>query len=131
MKRILLLAALITMATSMVRAQERMESLRIAFITRQLQLTPQEAQVFWPVFNIYDEEMKRTLKDLRQKGASEIELEEKILELHKKYKPNFLKVISEEKFNSLMRAERTWGEMLRKEMQRRQGGGGKPGKPDN
>jgi len=105
--------------------QERVEALKVAFITKQLQLTPEEAQKFWPIYNGYDQNMRNMLKTSRQKGESEIEVEEKILELHKKYKPEFLKAISEDKFNKLLKAERTWYEMLRKEMQRRREGGGK------
>lgn len=130
MKRILLTALLTCIfGTALLHAQEqrgeRIEALKVAFLTRQLQLTPDEAQKFWPVYNVYDNEMKNMIKDHRQKGGSEIELEEKVLGLHKKYKPDFLKVISEDKFNKLMSAEKTWNEMLRKELQRRsQGGGG-------
>ncbi|CAN5592215.1 hypothetical protein BH10BAC3_BH10BAC3_31240 [soil metagenome] len=104
---------------------DRIEALKIAFITKQLQLSSQEAEKFWPVYNGYEAEMKSMVRDHRQKNGSEIELEEKILGMHKKYKPVFLKVISEDKFDKLMAAERTWGEMLRKELQRRQQGGGK------
>ncbi len=104
------------------RGGERIEALRIAFITKQLQLTPQEAEKFWPVYNIYDNDMRNTVRDHREKSGSELELEEKILNLHKKYKPDFLKVISEEKFDRLMAAERSWRELLQKEMRRRQGG---------
>lgn len=102
---------------------DRIEALRVAYITRQLQLTQQEAQKFWPLYNEYEDDMKKMLREHRQKGGSELELEEKILNLHKKYKPDFLKVISEEKFNKLILAERTWSEMLRKELQRRREGG--------
>jgi hypothetical protein len=109
---------------------ERIEALKVAFITKQLQLTAQEAQKFWPVYNGYENEMKSMVRDHRQKGGSEIELEEKILNMHKKYKPDFLKVISEDKFNKLMTAERAWGELLRKELQRRNQGGGKQMRPD-
>ena len=109
---------------------ERIEALKVAFITKQLQLTSQEAQKFWPVYNGYENEMKSMVRDHRQKGGSEIELEEKILNMHKKYKPDFLKVISEDKFNKLMTAERAWGELLRKELQRRNQGGGKQMRPD-
>ena len=98
---------------------ERIEALKIAYITKQLQLSSEEAQKFWPVYNTYESEMKQMVRDHRQKGGSEIELEEKILNLHKKYKPDFLKVVSEDKFNKLMAAERTWGDLLRKELQRR------------
>ena len=31
--------------------QERMQSEKIAFITAELDLTPEEAQTFWPVYN--------------------------------------------------------------------------------
>src|SRR4051812_8662994 len=85
---------------------ERIEALKVAFITKQLQLTSQEAEKFWPVYNQYDVEMKSIIRDHRQSGGSEIELEEKILNLHKKYKPDFVKVISEDKFNKLMATER-------------------------
>jgi hypothetical protein len=105
--------------------QDRIEALKVAFITRQVQLTSDEAQKFWPIYNEYETSMTQMLKTARQKGTSEIEIEENILELHKKWKPNFLKAISEEKFDRLMKAERTWGEMLRKEMQRRKEGGGR------
>lgn len=101
---------------------ERIEALKIAFITKQLNLSQDEAQKFWPVYNTYDEEMKKMMQDHRKSGGSELELEEKILGLHKKYKPEFLKVVSEEKFNRLLTAEKSWNEMLRKELQRRRQG---------
>ena len=36
---------------------EKIQSLKIAFITQKLQLTPDEAQKFWPVYNQYDNEI--------------------------------------------------------------------------
>jgi hypothetical protein len=130
-KALLTLVFIVMAATGLLVAQggERLESLRIAFITKQLQLTPQEAEKFWPVYNTYDDEMRKMVRDHRQKGGSEIDLEEKILAMHKKFRPDFLKVISEQKFDKLMVAERSWRDMLQKELQRRQqkgGGGGKP-----
>ncbi len=103
--------------------QERIQALKVAFITRQVQLTEEEAQKFWPIYNRYEDNMKDMLKTAKAKGKSELEIEEQILDLHKKYKPEFLKAISEEKFDRLMKAERSWGEMLRRELNRRQGGG--------
>ncbi len=49
---------------------ERMKSLKIAFITEQLSLTPTEAQNFWPVYNKYDEKMEALHKDERTKMRS-------------------------------------------------------------
>lgn len=108
---------------------ERLESLKIGYLTKQLQLTTEEAQKFWPVYNGYDNEMKQMIREHRQKNGSEIELEEKILSMHKKYKPAFLKVISEDKFDKLMVAEKSWNEMLRKELQRRKDSTGKQRSP--
>ena len=131
MKRILFFVLLISLmgspnwADAQPPNQERVEALKVAFITRQVQLTPEEAQKFWPIYNGYDQTMRSMLKAARQKGESEIEIEEKILELHKKYKPEFLKAISDEKFNRFLQAERSWYNMLRKELQNREKGGGK------
>ena len=82
MKKALLTILFIVIAASgllVAQGGDRLESLRIAYITKQLQLTPQEAEKFWPVYNSYDGEMKKMVRDHRQKGGSEIDLEEKIL----------------------------------------------------
>lgn len=42
--------------------QEKMMSEKIAFITTELDLTPEEAQVFWPVYNQLSKEKKKTQK---------------------------------------------------------------------
>ena len=126
MKKILLTLLLTCICSSalLYSQGERIEALKVAYITKQLQLSPDEAQKFWPVYNTYENELKQMIRDHRQKGGSEMELEEKTLNLHKKYKPDFLKVVSEDKFNRLMTAERSWGDLLRKELQRRRQGGG-------
>jgi len=53
--------------------EEQIKSLRIAFLTKSLSLTPQEAQQFWPVYNEYSDrvdalhkEERRMLRSLRQ-----------------------------------------------------------------
>lgn len=42
--------------------QEQFESLRIAFLTRRLSLSSEEAKVFWPVYDDYREELKQVYK---------------------------------------------------------------------
>ncbi len=46
---------------------ERIESMKIAFITKELNLSPAESEVFWPEYNVYQKE----LKDLRQSKERE------------------------------------------------------------
>jgi hypothetical protein len=54
-----ILAALLMFSTAIVSAQnpnrERLESYKIAFFTQRLNLTPAEAEKFWPLYNQYQE----------------------------------------------------------------------------
>lgn len=99
------------------------EALKIAFLTRQLELTPDEAKKFWPVHDAYQADIEKLLRENRDKKGDEIEMEEKLLNIRKKYKPEFLKAISEEKFNKMLRAEREFRDLIRKEMERRRASG--------
>ncbi len=38
--------------------RERMEAARVAYITRSMQLSPQEARIFWPLHDAYIEKIK-------------------------------------------------------------------------
>lgn len=42
---------------------QRVEAIRVAFITEKLQLTPRESQDFWPIYNEYQDKQK----DIRQR----------------------------------------------------------------
>jgi predicted O-linked N-acetylglucosamine transferase (SPINDLY family) len=48
--------------------REKIESQRIAFITQELDLTPAEAQAFWPVYNEYDKKRHELNKQSGSKG---------------------------------------------------------------
>nr|WP_294936372.1 sensor of ECF-type sigma factor [uncultured Flavobacterium sp.] len=45
---------------------ERIKALRVAFISDRLDLSPEEAQKFWPIFNQYDERQIELHKQKRQ-----------------------------------------------------------------
>ncbi|HKX85412.1 MAG TPA: hypothetical protein VJL37_01985 [Flavobacterium sp.] len=45
---------------------ERVKALRVAFISDKLQLTPDEAQKFWPIFNQFDDKQSDLQKEKRQ-----------------------------------------------------------------
>lgn len=45
---------------------ERVKALRVAYISDRLELTPEEAQKFWPVFNQFDNKMDDLHKQKRQ-----------------------------------------------------------------
>ena len=64
MKKYLLIFFVMLGSLSQIKAQdgEKIQSLKIAFITQKLQLTPDEAQKFWPVYNQYDNEIRVCLE---------------------------------------------------------------------
>ena len=99
----------------------KIEALKIAYLTNKLSLTPEEAQKFWPVYNKYMEDIRKTRLDARENKQSEIATEEKILGIRKKYSTEFGKALSAEKVNAFFKAEKEFGSYLQKEIiERRQ-----------
>ena len=49
--------------------QEKIEAMKVGFITQKLDLSSEEAQKFWPVYNKYQDE----LKGIRESRRNEIE----------------------------------------------------------
>jgi hypothetical protein len=119
MKKYLLIFFILLVSLSQIKAQdgEKIQSLKIAFITQKLQLTPDEAQKFWPVYNQYDNEI-RSLQ-LNDKDGPALENEEKLLNIRKKYLASFEKVIGPQKVNRLFNAERDFREILIRRLQNR------------
>jgi Skp family chaperone for outer membrane proteins len=105
MKSIITLLAITLFSFLSIKAQEgndKIESLKIAYITKRLLLTPEESQKFWPVYNQYEAEKKQirqstvgSVKELKEDGdftnaeaeqaiAKYIEFKAKDLDLIKK-----------------------------------------------
>lgn len=79
---VLLLANLVQLWAQPAR-NERMESLRIAYITEKLNLTPDEAQKFWPIYN-------------------EFRTKEEKIDPHRNIKPNQLESLSDKELDELV-----------------------------
>ena len=97
----------------------RIEALKIAFLTRKLNLSTEEAQKFWPVYNKYADEIRKVQIEARQKGTTEIDREEKILTIRKRFNGDFTKALSGEKVNTFFRVEKEFNGFLQKEMMER------------
>ncbi len=98
-------------------SKSNIEALKVAYITRQLNLTPEEAQKFWPVHNVYFEELKKARKDNLD---NELAFEEKALFVRKKYSIDFKKVlVSDERVNKVFTADRDFNNEIRKELKNR------------
>ncbi len=70
MRTLVTLLLLISLSYQL-KAQEekvdKIESYKIAFITEKLNLTPKEAQVFWPVYNEYSDKLVALRKKERER----------------------------------------------------------------
>ena len=99
---------------------QKLEAIKIAYITRQLNLSPQEAQRFWPVYNNYSNEVKIARN---AHPNDEIAFEEALVTIRKQYKPAFKAIlVMEERVNKVFTIEVEYRNMLRNELKQRQNG---------
>ncbi len=123
-------------------SSEQLGAMRASFITQRLNLTTEEAQVFWPIYN----EMQQALSNLRTEGrqimeshrgdrnlenASEevlleqmerlLELEEEMIEIRKSFHERYLAVLSARKVAMFYRAEEEFKRELLRRMRGREG----------
>jgi hypothetical protein len=94
----------------------RLEALKIAFITKKLNLSPEEAQRFWPVYNQYVQEIKDTRRNSIQNSEPSIQTDERLLNVRKKYNSEFAKAISPQKVDVFFRSEKEFGAFVTKEI---------------
>jgi hypothetical protein len=123
MKKLYFILAFMTI-TGLVKAQEEeqpsekkladIEALKVAFISKELELTPDEAQKFWPVYNQYSKEIKATKID----NPDVLERDEKVLNVRKSYKEQFTKILGPQRVNNMYNAEGKFHQLLFKAMRR-------------
>lgn len=122
MKKILLFLFVFTGFVYVANAQpqrgEKIKAIFVAYATKELSLTPAEAEKFWPLYNQYFEELKKTRQENK---TDELVFEEKALNIRKKYKADFQKIlIDDARVNKVFVIDRNFKEMLRKEVINRQ-----------
>lgn len=117
------------------KAQERIESFRIAFFTEKLQLTPEESQAFWPLYNEYENARKELRQKYRLEGKrlellsdSELEeyieqqlkMEEEMVKLRREYVYKFKKILPIRKVAMLQKVDNEFKRQLLQELRKRQ-----------
>ncbi len=91
------------------RKQADIEALKVAFISKELNLTPDEAQKFWPQYNQYSKE----LKAVKLSNPDDIlDRDEKVLNLRKSYKEQFTMILGPQRVNSMYNAEGRFHQLL-------------------
>jgi hypothetical protein len=115
MKKFLLIILAVLGTRSLTIAQqgngrERIQALKVAFITQKLHLTAAEAEKFWPVYNQYDNEIMQVRANNRDGDV--IEKEQQVLDIRKKYRPSFEKILGPQRLNDLYNAEADFRKIL-------------------
>lgn len=111
-------------------ARERIRAAHAAYLTERLELTPAEAEKFWPVYREYNEKrrgLRDQMREARNKGADEkalldldLRIKEQDLALEKEYTARFEKIISPEKVLKLHQAEADFRRMVLRQIEHRQ-----------
>jgi len=113
--------------------KEKIKAMKVAFITEKLNLTPEEAQKFWPIYNEFDAKMETLHKDLRKTRGKKVNIDEmsdadiekmiaknmslrqKEIDLQKEYHQKFKAVLSIKKVAKLYKSEEDFKrDLLRK-----------------
>lgn len=97
----------------------KLETLKIGYITKKLDLTPEEAQRFWPIYNNYSKEIREARIDQHKNKGNVLEAEENILAIRKKYNTEFEKVISTDKVNTFFKSEKEFNNYVQRELRQR------------
>ena len=140
---IFLLVASLSFSQGFKEKREKVKALKVAYITEQLELTTDEAQKFWPIYNAFDEnqaelrhEKMRAILDrfkpgnvekLSEKDASNSliqmeKIEEDLFNLKKKFIKDLQSVISAKKIIKLKKAEEDFNRELLKQMREKRRG---------
>ncbi len=113
--------------------KQKMEAAKIEFITQKLNLSPEQAEKFWPVFNEFDVKRKEIRKSraalrpdtsnvsisdeqLKKDMDNFFSLKQKEIDLEKEYYGKFQKVISIRQVSDLYRSEKLFAVHLLKKL---------------
>lgn len=122
--------------------QEKIKTLKVAFITERLSLSSSEAQDFWPIYNAHEEaledlkrrertEIRSNMMDFQNLSEKEaaallqqsISLEKEKHQLNVRFLEQMSTVISAKKTFLLIKAEEDFKKRLLREIQQRRRGG--------
>lgn len=146
MKKIILILTLAfsTLAIAQRPNREQIKSLKVAYITEQLDLSVKEAQQFWPVYNAYEEGMetlrrqeRKLLGDLKnsfdqlseKEGETALNTLSKIaqdkLDIKERLISQLKSVVSSKKILKLLKAEEDFKRSLLEKIRERRGNMGR------
>jgi hypothetical protein len=119
-----------------IKGREKIKAARVAYITEQLNLTPQEAEKFWPLYNAYADkrhDLKKQYREAKRSNQTDqalidlnLKLEQQKLDLEKDFYNQVNGVIPANKLIKLREAEANFKKIILKQLhERKQHEGGK------
>lgn len=123
------------------QAIERVHAAKVAYITDKLRLTAEQAGGFVPLYKEYETEIMdsrkyylKKYKGMQPDNADDmtakqylddnLDYQQAVLDIKRKYKERFLKVLSPQQLTDLQQAEREFRQVLMQRMKERRGQGG-------
>ena len=120
----------------------RIHAAKMAYITDRLHLSSEQSGNFVPLYNEYENELRGIRQSFakkykgnrpddaddataRQYIDDDLDYQQQVIELKRRYNDRFLKVISPQQLSDLYKAEREFRQMLMKRLEQRRGGGGR------
>ncbi|RCH56553.1 hypothetical protein DJ568_01455 [Mucilaginibacter hurinus] len=108
----------------------RLALIKKEFLSKQLNLTPEESKKFWPLYRQYQQQLIniRRLKRLNSSDAQangteqlkkELYYETEMVNIRKRYQEEFLKILSAEKVSELYKSEREFNDEVIKQLSER------------
>ncbi|WP_143197517.1 hypothetical protein [Chitinophaga niabensis] len=116
--------------------QDKIKALELLYISRELDLTSEEAEKFWPVYKKYSKEVNELLAERKRKAKElkgqprtdavaeealdkELGYERKMLEIKTRYKQEFMKILPARKVGNIYRSEREFRAMMIRQLKER------------
>jgi hypothetical protein len=120
--------------------KEKVKAMKIAYITEKVDLTPEEAQSFWPVYNEYSNKRNKIHRSIKQQHKKETTIDEMTdsdvdkminttqklhqeeVEMQLTYLENFKELLPIKKVAKLYKAEHDFKKELLKKLRVKKGG---------
>jgi len=110
--------------------QRRLEQVKESFIGRRLNLSPQQARAFWPLYRQYVQDMTAVRIMRRQNNSPDapngsiqlkkaLEYETELVNIRKHYLDEFLRIMPPEKISQLYKAEKEFNDEMVRQLSER------------
>jgi len=132
-KSIILLPLLLISLTLWGQSGDRVQAMKVAYITNRVGFTPEESEKFWPLYNQFEKNEKALRNQYKFTGnlmtvsdaeaeqfmRDNFEMEARLLELKKQFFQDLLKIMPAKKIMMVRRAEKEFNVELLKTLKER------------